>query len=120
MYSAEWNNNDMDNRNVDQTHSRRGWFDRPRSPIRGPDFYHNGLRCHLVCEPMYPRPYPRNPRRIARFLLGKTLDEAYQIYSNIRVVIRNGERLIITQDYDEDRINVATRNDIITRIVGFY
>ena len=39
---------------------------------------------------------------------------------SVRVVKRNGEFLIVTQEYSAFRINVATRNRRITRIMGIY
>ncbi len=85
-----------------------------------------GRRCRIVCEQSYPYPYPRpyprpqDPRKIAYRLIGLTVAQAQRIYPNIRVVIRDGQTQVVTQDYRTDRINVETRNGIIVRIVGFY
>ena len=77
-------------------------------------------RCHCVpIDPPRPRP-GQNLNYIARLILGRQLQDALRIYSNIRVVIRDGQRLIVTQDYQRTRINVETRNNVIIRIVGFY
>ena len=77
-------------------------------------------RCHCVAiDPPRPRP-GQNLNYIARMILGRQLQDALRIYANIRVVIRDGQRLIVTQDYQQNRINVETRNNVIIRIVGFY
>ncbi|XWV24565.1 hypothetical protein QJ856_gp1226 [Tupanvirus deep ocean] len=93
-----------------QTHSRQ--------PYTYPHQY--GRRCYVVCEPDHGPRHPRNPRDIARLLIGRTIQEAQRIYPNIRVVVRDGQHLIVTQDHRRDRINVETRNNVIIRILGFY
>jgi hypothetical protein len=94
-----------------------GRFDDGLGPTQNTFRDEQGRRCRVVCEP------PRNnqdPRRIARIILGKPIGQARRIYPNIRVVIRDGQQLMMTQDFQEDRINVEIRNGIIVRIVGFY
>lgn len=80
-----------------------------------------GRRCRIVCDSS-PRPphQPPNPSHISRLILYKTMYQALIIYPNIREYIKDGVRLIVTQEYRPDRINVATRNGIIVRIVGFF
>ena len=81
-----------------------------------------GRQYRCVCVPIT-RPSPRpgtNLNQIARLILGRNINDALRIYRNIRVVIRDGQHLIVTQDFRRDRINVETRNNIIIRIVGFY
>jgi hypothetical protein len=73
----------------------------------------------IVLDPPYHYTY-QDLRSIGNRLLGKSLHQALRIYPNIRVVIRNGQPLIIGQDYQPNRISVETLNDIITRIVAFY
>ena len=75
-------------------------------------------RCRWVCDN---DDEPQNPnlRAIARRILNTPLNYAYRIYRNIRVVIRDGQNLPSTRDYDPWRINVETRNNIIIRIVSF-
>ena len=82
-----------------------------------------GRKCYIVCEPLQnnrPRPQPTDPKRIANLLIGKNIPHAQRIYPNIRVVTRDGVPQPTTQDYQQNRINVETRNGIINRIVGFY
>ena len=76
-------------------------------------------RCRVVCDDP-PQENRRYLEYISRRLIGKSLWEARRIYSNIRVVIANGRRLNVTKDFRPDRINVETRNNIITRILGYY
>jgi hypothetical protein len=81
---------------------------------------HLGRRCHIVCDPPKNFPPQQNLRRIANLIIGKTIRQAQRIYPNIRVVIRDGQQLITTQDFQVNRINVETMNDIIIRVLGFY
>lgn len=68
----------------------------------------------------------RSPRRstelnrVSDRLLGLDLSQAQLIYPNIRVVVRDGYRLLVTEDFRPLRINVETRNGIIIRIDGYY
>ena len=86
--------------------------------------YHRGRRCRWVCDPLPPR--PPNPRFIARQLPGLRLLDAQRRFpgANIRVVIRNGQQLQVTLDYNPNRINVETstryNGEVILRVVGFY
>lgn len=74
-----------------------------------------GRRCRVVCETS-----PRNNlQKFARRIIGQNINAARIIYPNIRVVIENGRQLPTTQDYQADRINVETRNNIIIRVVNF-
>ena len=84
------------------------------------DQYGRQYRCH--CVPIQrPRPRPQNDlNQIARAIIGRHLNEARRIYPNIREVIRDGQHLVVTQDFRRDRINVETRNGVINRIAGFY
>ncbi|AYV85106.1 MAG: hypothetical protein Satyrvirus4_3 [Satyrvirus sp.] len=77
----------------------------------------NGSRCYVVCEPTQ---RPLSLERIANSLLSRNIIDARRIYPNIREVVRNGKPLAVSQDYKPDRINVETRNGIITRIVWYY
>lgn len=99
------------------------WEDR-YDPYGGRDgqpnyFNRNGRRCRIVCDPL-PDRNRYDLRNIARRILGIHLISAKSIYPNIRAVIVDGQKLIVTQDYDQNRINVETRNGFITRIIGFY
>ncbi len=38
----------------------------------------------------------------------------------IRIVIKDGKPLAVTDDYRPDRVNVATVNDKVTRITGIH
>lgn len=78
-----------------------------------------GRRCRIVCNDRPPNPQ-RDLRRIANQIIGLNLYEARRIYPNIRPVVINGQQQIVTQDFRQDRINVETRNNIITRVLGFY
>lgn len=84
----------------------------------------SGRRYRCYCVPIDPpRPRPRpgvDLNAIARIITGRNLNDALRIYPNIRVVIRDGQRLPVIQDYRRDRINVETRNNNIVRVVGFY
>jgi hypothetical protein len=96
------------------------WSKLMDSNVHGTDVissgYRYGSRCRLVCEQL-PVEYLRN---IARMILGRHISQAYRIYPNIRVVIRDGQELPVTMDYVVNRINVETYRNIIIRIIGFY
>uniref|UniRef100_A0A6C0C8H5 Uncharacterized protein n=1 Tax=viral metagenome TaxID=1070528 RepID=A0A6C0C8H5_9ZZZZ len=105
-----------DSRFADLRPSNDSRFDN-NDDFSGRSFMRGGRRCRIVCDP------PRNQggiERISRRLLGLSLRQARQIYNNIRVVEVNGRRVPTTQDYDRTRINVATRDDVVIRIDGFY
>jgi hypothetical protein len=74
-----------------------------------------------------PRPPAGPPTREgydARQLVGMHVGKARRIVERhrcaLRVVRRNGEPLTVTQDFRIDRINVAVRHRVVTRIVGIY
>jgi hypothetical protein len=124
----EWSRPDLDDRRMAMNRpelDNQVWDGRfgPRFPPNqantGPTFTdRNGRRCRVVCDP---RPVqPRNPQYYARFLIGRTVPDAKRIYPDIRVVVRDGQQLPVTMDYRPDRINVETRNGVITKVVGFY
>lgn len=75
----------------------------------------NGRRCNCDCEKAL-----TNPQGMAGLIIGRRLNDARLIYSNIRAVIVDGQAQIVTQDYRPERINVETNNNYITRIIGFY
>lgn len=79
-------------------------------------FNRYGRRCRLVCDPLP----TENLRRIARMIMGRTIQQALLIYPNIRVVVKDGRPLPITQDYRSNRINVEVFRNVIARIIGFY
>jgi hypothetical protein len=60
----------------------------------------------------------------ARELVGLRVGEARRIAEShrclLRVVRRDGEPLVVTQDFRTDRINVSVRDHIVRRIVGIY
>jgi hypothetical protein len=88
----------------------------------GQSFISGGRRCRVVCDnPPRPGPGPDNQylRSIARRIIGQRFNDASRIYPLIRVAIRDGQNLPLTQDYNPRRINVETRNGVIRRIVNF-
>ena len=52
-------------------------------------------------------------------LIGLTIEEAIEIYPNIRVVKINGNPLVCTMDYRIDRLNVEVVDRKISIIQGF-
>lgn len=50
--------------------------------------------------------------------LGEAEEAARAKGCEIRVVIRDGESLAVTEDFRPDRVNVATEDEIITEIVS--
>jgi hypothetical protein len=74
-----------------------------------------------------PRPQAGPPMREsydARDLVGLRVAKARRVAERhrctLRVVRRNGEDLVVTQDFRTDRINVAVRRHVVKRIVGIY
>jgi len=114
----QWDRRD----NRDNRWDRRGdqWDRRGNIGSIDSTFYdREGRRCRLVCEAPRPRPQP-NLNRIAQSLIGLNLEQAQRIYPFVRVVVRDGQPLAVTQDYRSNRINVETRYGRIVRIDGFY
>lgn len=130
---SSWNDNDGQANYSNQGYNNQGYNnqgygnqgyggnqDSVQTTMR--DQYGRQYRC--VCVPIdRPRPRPR-PRpdinQIVRMITGRNINDARRIYPNIRVVIRDGQHLTVTQDFRSDRVNVETRNNIITRVVGLY
>ncbi len=78
-----------------------------------------GRECQVTCRPRQRPPFPSNNiGYIIRIIIGLTLNEARRYYNNIREVIRNGEQLPVTLDYNPRRINVETSNGRIIRVVS--
>lgn len=69
---------------------------------------------------MYKQINNNNNKWLTKSILGKTLNEALQIYSNLRIVKNNNKNEIITMDFCEDRCNIIIKNDRIIDIDGFY
>jgi hypothetical protein len=71
-----------------------------------------------------PPPPPRADAFDARELVGLRVRKARRVSAShgceLRVVRRNGEPLVVTQDFRTDRVNVAVRHRKIRRIVGIY
>ena len=98
----------------------RGYSNNPNHPGI---INNNGQRCYMVCDPPYPRRDPRalpDPKQISRSLIGRPVVSARQIYPFIRVVQQDNRPLAVTHDYRPNRINVETRNGVISKIAGFY
>lgn len=51
--------------------------------------------------------------------IGMTVVEARQIHDNVRVMIRNGEHLFGTLDFDPNRMNVETKDGKIVKILSW-
>ncbi|BCS83425.1 hypothetical protein QLL95_gp0698 [Cotonvirus japonicus] len=89
-----------------------------------------GRRCRIICDPIHQRPphrpphrpshRPLTPEQAANVIHGRHINDARRIYPNVRVTRANGRDLPTTMDFRPDRINVATRNNVITEIIGFY
>lgn len=93
-----------------------------RNPVQDRVFTDQfGRRCRTVttCSAA-PRRRP-NLQAVARSIVGQNIVVAQRSNPHvvIRPVIENGHHLPTTMDFRQDRINVETRNNIITRIVGF-
>lgn len=58
--------------------------------------------------------------KISSIIIGKTMNDALNIYTLIRSIIINNEYLPITNDLDPDRINVEIDNGKIIRIIGYF
>lgn len=52
-------------------------------------------------------------------LIGKTVKEAQQIHPFIRAVTVNGKSMVVTMDFQPDRVNVEIENDIIIGVKYF-
>lgn len=52
-------------------------------------------------------------------LIGLTIEEAREIYENIRIVKINGNPLVCTMDYNTKRLNVEVVDRKISKIQGF-
>ena len=59
-------------------------------------------------------------RDLVGLRVGKARHVAEKHRCTLRVVRRNGEDLVVTQDFRTDRINVAVRRHVVKRIVGIY
>lgn len=83
---------------------------KPRRPtetiFRGP----------TISEP----PSTCDPHSTTGRIIGRHINDVRKVWPNTRAVIQNGEHMIVTADYIQNRINVETKNDVVTRIVGFY
>jgi hypothetical protein len=77
-----------------------------------------------LCPRQQPGPPPRAEAFNARELVGMRVKKARRVSDahacELRVVRRNGEPLVVTQDFRTDRINVAVRHRVVKRIVGIY
>lgn len=107
-------------RSTPHTHtSGCGWGNVPSySPTYPSDYPLQS--CGLNPCRCYPPRQPSDLNSVATMLKGRHINTAVRIYNNIRVVIRDGENLMVTADYVQHRINVEISNNIIVRIVGFY
>ena len=52
-------------------------------------------------------------------LVGKTLEEAKKLNSNLRVLKQDGEARLHTQDFKPTRVNVEVEKGIVTKVVSF-
>lgn len=117
--NQDFNNQDFNNQGF--IHDDR--LDDNTSPANRRWIDHDGRQCQIVCRPA---PRPQNPRFIANQIIGLPIDVARRRFHGtiIRVVIRNGQQLPTTMDFNANRINVETRNlndrEIIIKVVGFY
>jgi hypothetical protein len=77
-----------------------------------------------LCPRQQPGPPPRAETFDARELVGMRVKKARSTAAThgcqVRVVRRNGEPLVVTQDFRTDRVNVAVRHRVVKRIVGIY
>jgi hypothetical protein len=77
-----------------------------------------------LCPRQQPGPPPRAEAFDARELVGLKVKKARRVAvahaCELRVVRRNGEPLVVTQDFRTDRVNVAVRHKVVKRIVGIY
>lgn len=55
-----------------------------------------------------------------RRIIGKSLQQSRRLfpYNTFREVIVEGEYVSVIQNYDERRVNVATRNGFITTVIN--
>jgi hypothetical protein len=67
---------------------------------------------------------PARCRRVSRDLVGRRLARAERMARTagcvLRVVSRDGEDLLVTEDFSASRINVAVRSGTVTEVVGLY
>lgn len=64
--------------------------------------------------------FKTDPIDTIRLIFGRQFINAKRIYNNIRIVKNNGIPLLVSQDYQNDRINVELQNNIIVCIAGIY
>lgn len=84
-----------------------------------------GRVCYVTCRPRYPRSLPRGcppgSRELFNYIIGRSVEEARYIVGLygylLRIVVADGRRLIVTQDYRESRINVSVRNNIVEAVL---
>jgi hypothetical protein len=67
-----------------------------------------------------PTPEGYDARELVGLRVGKAKRVAERHGCTLRVVRRDGEWLVVTQDFRTDRINVAVRDRVVRRIVGIY
>lgn len=60
-----------------------------------------------------------NLTKVANLLIGKMECEANKIYNNIRVISLD-DNYLIDEMYDNERINVVLKDNIIVGILGIY
>jgi hypothetical protein len=93
------------------------WSDfaqQPQQPQNATWVNAQGQTCQVVCTGGSETPQQPLPP-----IVGMRLDFARIFFPNIRVVEQDGNPLPVTMDYRPDRINVATSDGIITRVVNF-
>jgi hypothetical protein len=67
---------------------------------------------------------PRQCRRVGRRVVGRSLGTAraaaIEAGCTLRVVIQDGEHLLVTEDFNASRINVRVDDDRVTAFRGLY
>jgi hypothetical protein len=67
---------------------------------------------------------PRECKRVSRRLVGRRLRAARAVAERascpLRVVIRDGRSLAVTEDFSPSRINVRTERGVVGEIVGLF
>jgi hypothetical protein len=67
---------------------------------------------------------PRECRRAGRRVVGRSLGAARAALDEarcaLRVVIQDGEHLLVTEDFNASRVNVRVDDDRVTKILGLY
>lgn len=53
-------------------------------------------------------------------LVGSNIDDVKKIHPNIRVVVKDGKPQPMTREFQQNRINVETKNDTIVAVLGLY